>query len=39
MPSKMEQKYQAESDMRTLIEAERIKRDKGRLSRAMKMLK
>jgi hypothetical protein len=36
---KGEQDFRSEQDMRTLIEAERIKRDKGRLSRAMKKAK
>lgn len=39
-PSKTdEQKWQAESDVRTLIDAEKIKADKPRLRRAMKMAK
>jgi hypothetical protein len=33
----MEKKWQAESDLRTLIEAEKIKRDKARLKAAMAM--
>jgi len=36
---KTESEYEAESDMRTLIEAEKIKKDKKRLSRAMKKAK
>lgn len=31
-----EKEYQAEGDLRTLIEAEKIKRDKNRFSAAMK---
>ncbi len=31
-----EEDFRAESDMRTLIEAEKIKKDKGRMSAALK---
>jgi hypothetical protein len=34
--AKMEKQWQAEHDLRTLIDAEKIKRDKGRYAAAMK---
>lgn len=34
--AKQEKKYMAEGDLRTLIEAEKIKKDKGRYGAAMK---
>lgn len=36
---KPDAKYEAENDLRTLIEAEKVKRDKKRYSAAMKMAK
>ena len=35
----MDKRWQAESDLRCLIDAEKIKRDKGRLAAAMKKKK
>ena len=37
MDKKEEERMHAESDLRTLIEAEKVKRDKGRHAAAMKM--
>lgn len=40
MPSdKSEEQFQAEQDVRTMIEADRVKADKKRLSRAVKEAK
>ncbi len=36
---KRQQEFEAESDVRTLVESDRIKRDKSRLARAMKSAK
>ena len=39
MPNKSDAQYQAENDVRTLVDAEAIKKDKKRLARTMKEAK